>query len=248
MRLRRPSPSLVISSIALFVALGGVGYAAATGSIDGREIKNNSVASRDIKNNSIAGRDVKTSGLTGSDVRADSLTGSDINESGLGKVPAASQADSATTANTASSADTANSAGSVGGFTLREVDYRGTNVTPIEIFNAGGLQISATCVADDLSLTARTTKEDSSIYSSFNDLDSPTDPAGNDEEGRGFDTTTTYDLLAGGGAASGGADDPALVHFQFDALDGTVATGILATDELNSGADDCRVSGTVTVG
>ena len=247
-KLQGPSPSLVISCIALFVALGGVGYAAATGSIDGREIKNNSVAGRDIKNNSIAGRDVRTSGLTGSDVRAKPLTGADINEAGLGKVPSASQADSATTANTASSANTANSAGSVGGFTLRKVDYRGTNVTPIEIFNAGGLQISAACVADDLSLTARTTKEDSSIYSSFDDLEAAADPAGNDFEDRGFDTTETFDLLPGGGAASGGADDPALVHFQFDALDGTVATGILAADELNSGADDCRVSGTVTFG
>ena len=244
MKLQGPSPSLVISCIALFVALGGVGYAAATGSIDGREIKNNSVASRDIKNDSIAGRDVG----------ANSLTGADIDEFRLGKVPAAGQADSATPANTASSANTANSAStansadSVGGFTLRKVNYRGTNVAPIEIFSAGGLQISATCVADDLSLTARTTKEDSSIYSSFDDLDAAADPAGGGFEDRGFGTTQTFDLLPGGGAASGGADDPALVHFQFDALDGTVATGILATDEFNSDANDCRVSGTVTVG
>ena len=44
----RPSPALIISIISLFVALGGVGYAAATGSIDSREIKNNSVRSKDV--------------------------------------------------------------------------------------------------------------------------------------------------------------------------------------------------------
>ena len=59
-KLGRPSPALVIACISLFVALGGVGYAAATGSIDGREIKNNSVASKDLKNNSFVGKDVKT--------------------------------------------------------------------------------------------------------------------------------------------------------------------------------------------
>ena len=38
-KLGRPSPALVIACIALFVALGGVGYAAATGSIDSRELR-----------------------------------------------------------------------------------------------------------------------------------------------------------------------------------------------------------------
>ncbi len=63
---RRPSPALVISCIALFVALGGVSYGLATGSIDGREVKNRS--------------------LTGLDVKADKLGGSSIKESSLGTV------------------------------------------------------------------------------------------------------------------------------------------------------------------
>ena len=40
---RRPSPAMVVALIALFVAMGGVSYGVATGSIDGREIKNNTV-------------------------------------------------------------------------------------------------------------------------------------------------------------------------------------------------------------
>jgi hypothetical protein len=53
----RPSPALVISLIALFVALGGVGYAAAT--IGSGQIKNNSVRGKDIRNRTIASKDVK---------------------------------------------------------------------------------------------------------------------------------------------------------------------------------------------
>ena len=96
-RLNRPSPALVISVISLFVALGGTGYAAATGSIDSREIKNSSIQGKDIKNSSLGTTDVKNN----------SLTGSDITESKLTKVPTSSRADSANSANVAGSATTA---------------------------------------------------------------------------------------------------------------------------------------------
>ena len=155
MRIQRPSPSLVISCIALFVALGGVGYAAATGSIDGREIKNNSVASRDARNNSLTGRDVKTSGLTGSDVKANSLTGSDVNESGLGKVPRAAAADSAGTAASAATATNAGNANTVGGQRVVPFSYR-SDATAAEttVASVGGMRLAGTCVGgtSDLSL------------------------------------------------------------------------------------------------
>jgi hypothetical protein len=54
---RRPSPALVIASIALFVSLSGVSYGVATGFIDSREIKNNEVRSIDIRNNQVRTRD-----------------------------------------------------------------------------------------------------------------------------------------------------------------------------------------------
>ena len=44
---RRPSPALVISLIALFVSLGGSGYAALT--ISGKNIKNESITGKDVK-------------------------------------------------------------------------------------------------------------------------------------------------------------------------------------------------------
>jgi hypothetical protein len=73
-RVHRPSPALIVALIALFVALGGTGYAAATGSIDGREIKNSSIQSKDIKNSSVTGSDVKNKSLTPGDFSG-SVTG-----------------------------------------------------------------------------------------------------------------------------------------------------------------------------
>ncbi len=104
---RRPSPATVIACIALFVALGGVSYGFATGSIDSREIKNENVRSQDIRNNSIRtddlrnnevrGRDIRNSTVRGPDVALNSLGGPDIRESTLGEVPIAARAGDANT-------------------------------------------------------------------------------------------------------------------------------------------------------
>ena len=48
-----------LGAIALFVALGGTSFAVATGSIDSREIKNNTVRSNDVRNGSLLARDFK---------------------------------------------------------------------------------------------------------------------------------------------------------------------------------------------
>ena len=74
---RRPSPALVISCIALFVSLGGVSYGVATGAIDGREIKNNTITGSDVKNKSLRGNEAKPDGFGGGA----------IDESTLGTVP-----------------------------------------------------------------------------------------------------------------------------------------------------------------
>ena len=56
-----PSPALVIACVALFVAMGGSAYAVATGSIDGREVKNYSLTGKDIKKDGIGGVTIKES-------------------------------------------------------------------------------------------------------------------------------------------------------------------------------------------
>ncbi|MBJ7353424.1 MAG: hypothetical protein JHC98_01235 [Thermoleophilaceae bacterium] len=70
---RKPSPALVISIIALVVALGGTSYAAVK--INGKAIKKGTISGKALKKNT--------------------LTGTQINESKLAKVPSAISADNA---------------------------------------------------------------------------------------------------------------------------------------------------------
>jgi hypothetical protein len=71
----------VISTLALFVALGGSSYAALR--IGSRQIADNSIRSVDVRNHSLTRRDIKRN----------TLDGSTIAESRLGKVPQAHDAD-----------------------------------------------------------------------------------------------------------------------------------------------------------
>ena len=243
-KIARPAPALVIACISLFVALGGVGYAAATGSIDGREIKNNSVASKDIKNSSIVSGDVKNSTLTGSDIRNNAVKGSDVDEGSLGKVPNAGQADnagSAGSANTANTANTANSAGSVGGLTLRKVAFL-PNVPAANgpIASLAGLTINASCIANDLTLTATTSVENSGIYTAYSDTD-VNGIAAADLETDTFDTTSTFDLMAGDGGNEG------IVNFVYEGRDGRTVSGQLSTNEGETDPD-CLVVGALIGG
>jgi hypothetical protein len=161
---------MVVACAALFVALGGVGYAAAT--IGSAQIKNNSIQGKDVKNSSLTGKDVKNSSLTGSDIKNNSLKGSDVLESSLGKVPSAGSAD---TANSASSANSANSAGSLS--TQRKILYRaGQNTSAQVIYNNGRLSLSASCgAAGALTLTASTTVNHAAIQSYGNGTDTNDD-------------------------------------------------------------------------
>ncbi len=247
-KIGRPSPALVIACISLFVALGGVGYAAATGSIDGREIKNNSVASKDIKNNSVAGGDIKQG----------SVTGSDIAEQKLGKVPSAAVADSAATAGQAKQADraqsaatadranTANSAGTantVGGFTFRKVAFLSAVNQSLEIYDDGIIDITASCsnvgVNDDIDITVRSLREDSGIYGQSVDSEDTgaNNPAAFDEEHDLFelgDELEVTDAL--------GDDDPGTTSFTVHtANNANVVRGELIFDE-----SPCRVAGLVS--
>jgi hypothetical protein len=112
---KRPSAALVISLIALFVAVGGSAYAVTT-------LGKNTVGSKQIKKHSIKAVDVKKN----------TLTGKEINESKLGQVPSAKTADSATTATTAVSANPVAFAEILGDSTVVDANSKGVtqaNVT-----------------------------------------------------------------------------------------------------------------------
>ena len=83
---KRPSPALVISLIALFVALGGSAYAAKK--IGGKEIKANAITTGKIKKNAV----------TTAKIKNNAVTGNKINEGTLGAVPNATHATTADTA------------------------------------------------------------------------------------------------------------------------------------------------------
>lgn len=67
----RLSYSNVVATLALFIALGGVGYAAAT-------LPENSVGAPQLKKNAVTGSKVRNSSLTGSDIKNKSLTAADF--------------------------------------------------------------------------------------------------------------------------------------------------------------------------
>jgi hypothetical protein len=77
---RRPSPALVVASLALFVAMGGTGYAAVA--VTGRDVVNSTLSGKDVKDESLTGKDVRS--LTGRDVIDGSLLAADF---ASGQVP-----------------------------------------------------------------------------------------------------------------------------------------------------------------
>jgi hypothetical protein len=97
-RLRTHLTQNVIAYIALFIAMGGTSYGLASGSVDSREIKNDTVRTRDIRNNEVRSRDIRNRTILGRDILSNALDADQIDESGLGKVPSATSADLATNA------------------------------------------------------------------------------------------------------------------------------------------------------
>jgi len=79
-RRRLPSPSLVIACIALFVALGGGAYAAATGSVTTREILNGTIRNEDFKDGTLRGNEFKRDSLGGGAIKEQTLDGTKLPE------------------------------------------------------------------------------------------------------------------------------------------------------------------------
>jgi hypothetical protein len=83
---RRPSPSMAVSVMALVVASTGTSYAA--GLIGSDDIRNNTIRSADVKDGKLKGRDVRNGSLGSMDVRDESLKARDF---APGQLPAGQQ-------------------------------------------------------------------------------------------------------------------------------------------------------------
>jgi hypothetical protein len=86
LRPRRPSPALVVSTIALFVSIGGIGWAAAT------------IGTNDIKNAAVTAKKLHKGAVTTKKIRKQAVTGAKVDEASLGQVPSAATASSLTPA------------------------------------------------------------------------------------------------------------------------------------------------------
>jgi hypothetical protein len=225
-RLGRPSPALVIALIALFVALGGSGYAAVK--LNGKSLKNGSVAGKKLKNRSIAGKKLKN----------DTVTGRHIKESTLGKVPLAAAAD---TANSAKTADSAGSATSFGGVTAQRVDpFTLSDNGTREVAKVGPFTLTATCTIDEIDvdtavINVTTSQNNAAIVGEDEDAD--------------FDVGDTVpwveSSITGTGTPAIEEDPPLLV-----APDGTEIFGyqLYAGSSILGQANICRFGGVILVG
>jgi hypothetical protein len=92
----RPSPATIIALIALFVALGGTGYAALKkNSVGRRQLKPNAVSSIKIKNHAVTRKKLARNAVGGFQIGADTITGRNIQEATLEQVPRAAVAGAA---------------------------------------------------------------------------------------------------------------------------------------------------------
>lgn len=109
----RPSPALVISLIALFVALGGSAYAAkkvGTSDIKNKaistaklkanavttaKVKKNTISTAKLKKNAVTRVKIRKNAVATDKIRADAVTGAKVDESTLSTVPSATNAESA---------------------------------------------------------------------------------------------------------------------------------------------------------
>ena len=93
LRARTPSPALVISLIALFVALGGSAYAVKK--VGTGDIRGSAITTGKIKKNAVTAGKIKRNAVTTPKLRNNAVTGAKIDEGSLGPVPSATTATNA---------------------------------------------------------------------------------------------------------------------------------------------------------
>ena len=94
-RLGRPSPALVISIIALIIALGGTSYAAFSvpkNSVGSKQLRKNAVTTKKIAGRAVTGAKLANGAVTGAKIANQTITGKQINLAKLGTVPTATNA------------------------------------------------------------------------------------------------------------------------------------------------------------
>lgn len=87
--------SNLVACMALFIALSGTAYAAAKNSVGSAQLKKNAVTEKKIKKSAVTSSKIKNNAITTTKIKNGAVTGAKLNLASLGKIPAASQADTA---------------------------------------------------------------------------------------------------------------------------------------------------------
>jgi hypothetical protein len=130
-----------IALLALFLALSGTTYAAATAlapnSVGTVQLKKNAVTAVKIRKSAVTNPKIAKNAVTGAKVKDNSLTGADVLESSLGKVPSATAADT------------------VGGSTVKSfVASVASGGAAATVLDLNGLIITLTCTAGNVVFVA----------------------------------------------------------------------------------------------
>jgi hypothetical protein len=167
---KRITPSILISSLALFIALGGASYAAlGKNSVGSKQLKTNAVVTKKIKNDAVTASKIKAAAILTDKIKDDAVTGAKVKESSLGTVPEATHAagaELATNATSATSAISADSAENLDGLQrlgVKRLTSSASNAsftaaqaaaTEVPLFQLGTVTIYAKCFTVGSSLYA----------------------------------------------------------------------------------------------
>ncbi|MBK8294665.1 MAG: hypothetical protein IPK93_07805 [Solirubrobacterales bacterium] len=259
----RITPSIVISSLALFVALGGASYAAlGKNSVGSKQLKKNAVVTKKIKKNAVASSKIKKNAIVTSKIKNDAVTGAKVKESSLGTVPNATNSAAADFAKQATLAE------SLEGFkTFKQTRIPATSgatysaaqaaAPEAKMFDSGPFTTYAKCITDTstpgtyLTIYVKTTENGSAFDSGHDSLYGDPDflNSTTPEDDRELLTisagTDSADIDAGGHDAST-FFSPSGATFEMQP-EGIVKNGTLPGGNGFYGAGDvCIVSGWLT--
>jgi hypothetical protein len=209
----------VMSSIAVFLVLGGAAFAAT-------KLPKNSVGTKQLKNNAVTSQKIKNG----------AVTSAKVNVAGFPKVPSAANADNASHAN---SADTANS---VGGSTIRPFFYASDETTTTTtVLTLGSLTLTAGCEGGIPTLVARTSNSNALIHAGG--IFEFTHTFYNEDDG--FEPGEALNLIETEEPVE--SPDSLQGTFTYAQSDGKVITGVFESEEFGlEPSKECVISGQAT--
>jgi hypothetical protein len=225
---RRPSPSMIVALVALFVALAGTATALpgrarvkkddiSRAAVRSVHIKSRAILSKHIKSRAVTRSKIAKRAISSSEVGQDALTGTNIVESSLGTVPTASNATNATNAGNAAT---------VNGRTVEKMSFLVPGGTgPTTVLSLNGLTLVATCGGGPaLSVVANTSVGGALIHSGGNHTTTGSSHYNADDS---FNPGESFDVLRG--SVTGGSDvEGTLTYVRSD---GVVVTATYLAEE-----------------